>query len=142
MTWTQQQDEGLIGSVTWLLVKSGEDLFEEFIKSLDDCKFEIKRDMYRNGRMVVEMQQKPRDKEWKPSGLAVTKAKYWVYMFSADAFSVIEVARLKKYLEINNNIPMKTFAPYSANPTKGYLLMEEDVIKLMSSELYDTKGKK
>jgi hypothetical protein len=65
-------------------------------------------------------------------------------MFSADAFSVIEVARLKKYLEINNNIPMKTFAPYSANPTKGYLLMEEDVIKLMSSEVYDikVKGKK
>ena len=96
--------------------------------------------MYRNGRMVVEMEQRPKGKDWKPSGLAVTKAKYWVYMFSADAFSIIEVARLKKYLEINNKIPMKTFAPYSANPTKGYLLMEEDVIKLMSSELYDTRG--
>ncbi len=137
-----KQDVELIGSATWLLVKSGEDLFEAFIKSLDDADFEIKRDMYRNGRMVVEMQQKPKDKDWKPSGLAVTKAKYWVYMFSADAYAVIEVARLKKYLKINNKIPMKTFAPYSANPTKGYLLMEEDVIKLMSSELYDTKGKK
>ena len=124
------------------MVKSGEDLFEAFIKSLDDADFEIKRDMYRNGRMVVEIMQKPKDKDWKPSGLDVTKAKYWVYMFSADAFSIIEVARLKKYLEINNKIPLKTFAPYSANPTKGYLLMEEDVIKLMSSELYDTKGKK
>jgi hypothetical protein len=124
------------------LVKSGEDLFEEFIKSLDDADFEIKRDMYRNGRMVVEVEQKPKDKDWKPSGLAVTKAKYWVYMFSADAYAVIEVARLKKYLKINNKIPLKTFAPYSANPTKGYLLMEEDVIKLMSSELYDTKEKK
>ena len=98
--------------------------------------------MDRNGRMVVEMQQRPKGKEWKPSGLAITKAKYWVYLFSADAFSVIEVSRLKKYLKINNKIPMKTFAPYSANPTKGYLLMEEDVIKLMSSELYDTKEKK
>ena len=53
-----------------------------------------------------------------------------------------QTVALKKYLKINNKIPMKTFAPYSANPTKGYLLMEEDVVKLMSSELYDTKGKK
>lgn len=128
--------------MTWLLVKSGEDLFEAFIKSLDDSDFEIKRDMYRNGRMVVEIAQNPNGKGWKPSGLAVTKAKYWVYMFSADAFSVIEVARLNKYLDINDKIPVKTFAPYSNNPTKGYLLMEEDVIKLMSSELYDTKGDK
>jgi len=49
----------------------------------------------------------------------------------------VEVVRLKKYLEINNNIPLKTFAPYSANPTKGYLLMPEDVSLLLSSELYD-----
>ena len=119
------------------MVKSGEDLFEEFIKSLDDADFEIKRDMYRNGRMVVEMEQKPKDKDWKPSGLAVTKAKWWIYLFSDDAFVAVEVARLNKYLEINNNIPLKTFAPYSANPTKGYLLMPEDVNLLLSSELYD-----
>lgn len=142
MTLILKQDEGLIGSATWPLVKNGEDLFEAFIKSLDDSDFEIKRDMYRNGRMVVEMEQNPQGKGWKPSGLAATKAKYWVYMFSADAYAVIEVARLKKYLKINKDIPLKTFAPYSANPTKGYLLMEEDVIKLMSSELYDTKEKK
>ena len=58
-----------------------------------------------------------------------------------DAFVAIEVARLKKYIEINNNIPLKTFAPFSANPTKGYLLMPEDVSLLLSSELYDKEKK-
>jgi hypothetical protein len=117
--------------------QQGEDLFEEFIKSLDDCKFEIKKDQYRNGRMVVEMEQNPRKKGWKPSGLAITEAKYWVYMFSNDAFIIIEVDRLKRYLEINNEIEKKTFAAYSNNPTKGFLLYPEDVSKLLASEVYD-----
>ena len=112
-------------------------MFEQFIKSLDDCKFEIKKDQYRNGRMVVEVEQNPRKKGWKPSGLAVTKAKYWVYMFSDDAFIIIEVERLKRYLEINNDIEKKTFAAYSDNPTRGFLLYPEDVSKLLASEVYD-----
>ena len=116
-------------------------MFQEFLDSLDEELFEIKRDSYRNGRMVVEIMQKPRDKEWKPSGLDITKAKWWIYLFSDDAFIAVEVARLKKYIEINNNIPLKTFAPYSANPTKCYLLMPEDVSLLLSSELYDKEKK-
>lgn len=92
--------------------------------------------------MVVETMQKHRDQNWKPSGLSVTQAQYFVYLFSDDAFIAVEVARLKKYIEINNNIPLKTFAPFSANPTKGYLLMPEDVSLLLSSELYDRKEKK
>lgn len=49
----------------------------------------------------------------------------------------MEVDRLKRYLEINNEIELKEFVPHSNNPTKGYLLYPEDVSKLMSSELYD-----
>lgn len=97
--------------------------------------------MHRNGRLVVEMEQKHRDQDWKPSGLAVTTAKWWVYLFSDDAFLVVEVARLKKYIEINSDMEKKTFAPRSYNPTRGYLLMAEDVSKLMASELYDTEEK-
>lgn len=116
-------------------------MFQTFLESLDEKDFEIKRDMYRNGRMVVEILQKHRDQDWKPSGLSVTTAKWWVYLFSDDAFLVVEVARLQRYLDINDQIPLKTFAPRSPNPTKGYLLQAEDVTKLMSSELYDPKEK-
>ena len=77
-------------------------------------------------------------KGWKPSGLAVTKAKWWIYVFAPDAFIAVEVARLQKYLDINNEIPVKEFAKFSNNPTKGYLLFPEDVSKLLSSEVYDT----
>ena len=112
-------------------------MFQEFLDSLDKKDFEIKRDMYRNGRLVVEMEQKHRDQDWKPSGLSVTTAKWWVYLFSDDAFLVVEVARLKKYVEVNNQMELKTFAPRSYNPTRGYLLLSEDVSKLMASEVYD-----
>lgn len=108
-----------------------------FLDSLDNELFEIKFDQYRNGRLVVEIEQNPQGKGWKPSGLMVTKAKWFVYVFSTQAFIAVEVARLKKYLEINNNIKLKEFAKFSNNPTKGYLLFPEDVSKLLSSELYD-----
>ena len=115
--------------------------FNGFLESLDDSLFEIKYDQYRNGRMVVETEQNPGNKGWKPSGLMVTEAKWWIYVFSADAFIAVEVERLKKYLEINNKIPLKEFAKFSANPTKGYLLFPEDVSKLLSSDLYDKEKK-
>jgi len=106
---------------------------------LDDSLFEIKYDQYRNGRMVVEIAQNPNGKGWKPSGLAITKAKWWIYVFAPDAFVAVEVARLQKYLDINDQIPVKEFAKFSTNPTKGYLLFPEDVSKLTSSELYDRR---
>jgi hypothetical protein len=92
--------------------------------------------------MVVEIAQNPNKKGWKPSGLATTKAKYWVYMFSDDAFIIVEVDRLNRYLDINDQIPVKEFAKFSNNPTKGYLLYPEDVSKLLASEVYDAPSKR
>lgn len=136
MTQILRQAEELTGSVTQRLVTNGESIAQGFLESLNDALFEVKKDQYRNGRMVVEIEQNPRKKGWKPSGLMVTKAKWWIYLFSDDAFVAVEVDRLKKYLEINK-LEKKTFAAYSENPTKGYLLMPEDVSKLISSDLYD-----
>ena len=101
MTLILRQAEGLTGSVTQLSVNNGESIFQSFLESLDDSLFEVKKDFYRNGRMVVEVEQNPNKKGWKPSGLMVTKAKWWIYLFSDDAFVAVEVDRLKKY--INNN---------------------------------------
>lgn len=119
--------------------KSGERIFQNFLDLLDEQKFEVKYDQYRNGRLVVEVEQNPRGKGWKPSGLMVTEAKYWIYIFSPDAFIAVEVDRLKRYLEINKDIELKTFAPNSDNPARGYLLYPEDVSKLLSSDLYDRR---
>ena len=86
--------------------------------------------------MVVEVEQNPGRKGWKPSGLMVTEAKWWVYVFSPQAFMSVEVDRHKRYLQIND-IKLKDFVPHSNNPTRGYLLYPEDISKLLSSELYD-----
>jgi hypothetical protein len=66
-----------------------------------------------------------------------TKATWWVYVYSPQAFIAVEVDRLKRYLEINE-IKLKEFVPNSNNPTRGYLLLPEDVNKLLSSDLYDS----
>ena len=118
-------------------MNNGESIFQSFLESLDDSLFEVKKDFYRNGRMVVEVEQNPNKKGWKPSGLMVTKAKWWIYLFSDDAFVAVEVDRLKKYINNNSSLKKMTFAAQSTNPTKGFLLMPEDISSLISSEQYD-----
>ena len=92
--------------------------------------------------MVVEVEQNPGGRGWKPSGLQTTEATWWVYVFSPQAFIAVEVERLRRYLKINNEIELKEFVKNSSNPTRGYLLYPEDVNKLLSSELYDMVHKK
>ena len=89
--------------------------------------------------MVVETQQNPRGQGWKDSGINVTKATWWVYMFSPAAFVVVEVARLKRYLKLNHweETDKKVFAPNSDNPTKGFLLMDYHIKELLSDSEYD-----
>jgi len=127
----------LIGSATLPLVTNGEEITRGFLESLNDALFEVKKDQYRNGRMVVEVEQNPRKSGWKPSGLMVTKAKWWIYLFSDDAFIAVEVDRLKRYIENSSHLKKMTFAAQSNNPTRGYLLYPEHVSELISSQEHD-----
>jgi hypothetical protein len=130
--------------------KQGEKLVEEFLQTLSGGAFEVKTDRYRNGRMVLEMEHNPRretDEEgkpkWKPSGLAVTKARWWVYVYTLDgSFIIVDVQRIKRYLKANkdrfNPKKYNNFAQRSSNPSRGYLLQPEDVMDLMINPAYDT----
>jgi len=117
----------------------GEKVTKDFLTSLAEGSFEVKTDRYRNGRMVVEMQQNPRDTGWKDSGLLVTKAKWWVYIYALDgSLVVVSVERLKRFITaISGEMKIKTFAPMSTNPTKGFLLMPEDVMDMLINPDYD-----
>lgn len=129
--------------------KQGEKLVESFLSSLDSKAFEIKTDRYRNGRMAVEVEQNPRretDTEgnqlWKKSGLMVTKAHWWVYVYTLDgnhgAFITVSVRRLKKYLKKNaKQFTLTDFAKRSDNPARGFLLEPEHVMDLMINPAYD-----
>jgi hypothetical protein len=127
----------------------GEKLVTEFLDALSDGDFEVKTDRYRNGRMVLEMEHNPRKQQnpdgtalWKPSGLAITKAKWWVYVYTLDgSFVIVSVPRIKRYLKINkerfNKKKLHDFARTSSNPSKGYLLQPEDVMDMMINTEYD-----
>jgi hypothetical protein len=98
--------------------------------------------------MVIEMEQNPRraikDGEplWIKSGLQVTKAKWWVYVFSLDgehgSFVVVSVSRLRKFIKKNKkNLKWVDFAKSSDNPARGFLIYPEQVMDLMINQEYD-----
>lgn len=118
----------------------GEKRIREMMESLVEGSFEVKSDRYRNGNMAVEMRQNPRrEGRWIPSGLQVTKATWWVYIFSMDGgFTIVSVDRLRRFVEENKNtLETRDFAPRSTNPAWGYLLKPTDVSELLFSERYD-----
>jgi hypothetical protein len=119
--------------------EEGEQIVQQFLVALEQGSFEVKRDRYRNGRMVVETNQNPRNEGWKKSGINVTEAAWWVYIFSDDAFVVVGVNRLKNFLRRNgyNEEAKRLFAGTSDNPAKGFLLMPEHVQDLLINDLYD-----
>jgi hypothetical protein len=129
--------------------QQGEKFVQSFLDSLSGGAFEVKTDRYRNGRMAVEVEQNPyrkTDEEgvqvWKPSGINVTKAQWWVYVYTLDgkegAFAVISVKRLKKYIKKNKkNLKMMDFAKRSSNPARGWIIEPEQVMDMMYNELYD-----
>lgn len=130
----------------------GEELVKNFLESMSLGSFEVKTDRYRNGRMVLEMEHNPRLKKdadgkavWEPSGLNVTKAQWWVYVYTLDgadgAFVILSVPRIKRYLSAHpdrfKKSKMTNFARMSSNPSRGYLLMPEDVMDIMTNSAYD-----
>jgi hypothetical protein len=121
--------------------QQGEKLVSDFLDAMESGSFEVKTDRYRNGRMVIEMEQNPRRKgEWIPSGLQVTQAKWWVYVFTLDgAFIMVSVDRIKRYIAQRQLGPKeyKEFARGSQNPSRGFLLEAADVADLMTSPDYD-----
>jgi hypothetical protein len=118
----------------------GEKRIRKMLENLVEGSFEVKSDRYRNGNMAVEMRQNPRrEGRWIPSGLQVTKATWWVYIFSMDGgFVIVSVDRLKRYIESNkDNLQTRDFARRSTNPAWGYLLLPENVSELLHSDEYD-----
>ena len=120
--------------------KKGEELTRNFLQSIADGSFEVKTDRYRNGRMVVETEQNPRKTGWKPSGINVTEASWWVYIYCLDgAMLAVSVDRLKRYISRLPKSRLKNFAWNSNNPSRGFLLVPEEVMDMMINPEYDAE---
>lgn len=116
----------------------GEQNLIDFFNAFNAGTVEVKADRYRNGRMAVETQQKPAGSDWKDSGINVTTATWWAYRFAPDSYVLVSVQRLKKYLNYNyDRLEKRDFAPGSANPARGFLLMPHQVQDLQTSNIYD-----
>lgn len=128
--------------------KEGEDLITSFLEQISNGDFEVKSDRKRNGRMFIETNQNPKaikdangERVWVKSGINVTTANWWVYIFSPDgAFVIVAVRRLKNYLSQNKHIfneATKTNAGGADNPARGFLLYPQHVKDLMTKEEYN-----
>lgn len=118
--------------------QEGEQNLIDFFNAFNNGAVEVKADRYRNGRMAVETQQKPKGGDWKNSGINVTEAQWWAYRFAPDSYVLVSVARLKNYLRHNSHLLEKRdFATSSDNPAKGFLLYPQHVQDLQTNELYD-----
>jgi len=118
--------------------KAGEAELVEFFDAVQGSKVEVKSDRYRNGRMAVETQQKPAGREWQDSGINITTAEWWAYRLAPGAFILVSVPRLKKYLRANRDILQKRdFAAGSDNPSRGFVLMPEQIQSLLADKEYD-----
>jgi hypothetical protein len=116
----------------------GEQNLIDFFHALNQGTVEVKADRYRNGRMAVETEQRPRGGDWKPSGINVTKAQWWAYRFAPDSYVLVSVERLKNYLRYNYvRLEKRDFATGSDNPARGFLLFPHHVQDLQTSEYYD-----
>jgi hypothetical protein len=116
----------------------GEERVLTFLTDISNGSFEVKYDRYRNGRMFIEFEQNPRNTGWKRSGIQITTAKWWVYLFSPSAFVIVETDRLRRYIHANQAVlPQRIAASQSDNPAKGYLVYPEAVKELMSLSIYD-----
>lgn len=129
--------------------QAGEGSIVGFYESVIQGSAEIKTDRYRNGRMVVETNQNPKNKInelgqkiWDLSGINVTTAQWWIYIYCLNqSIVVVSVERLKKYLRAHrdrfNEQNKVMFAQNSDNPAKGFLIEPQDVMQMLYSEKYD-----
>jgi hypothetical protein len=116
----------------------GEAIVRDFLTRMSEGDFEVKYDRYRNGNMAIETEQNPRGSGWKPSGINVTGAHWWTYLFAPDAMLTVSASRLKNFLSLNEKyLTKKTFASQSDNPARGYILTPPFVTDLLVNESYD-----
>lgn len=109
-----------------------------FMAQLQDAAVEVKADRYRNGKMVIETQQRPAGKDWQHSGINVTTARWWAYRLAPGAFLLVEVERLRRYLRANKAKLQKVdLAASGDNPAMGFLLSPEQVTEMMTGKDYD-----
>lgn len=88
---------------------------------LKASKLEVKRDalFHRTGNVYIEVSQDPGARgSYKPSGIHVTEADYWVFV-CGEAVTFIPTQVLRDYVAAQS-VPPRDGGTTGDNPTKGY----------------------
>jgi len=122
----------------------GEQRVVDVLNELVNNSMEVKTDRYRNGNMVIETDQNPGNRGWKKSGINVTKAKWWVYVYALEgSIVIVEIERLKRFLRLNKHLfnegTKRLMAENSDNPAKGFILKPRHVMDMLINRKYDLK---
>lgn len=140
----------------------GEGHAMQIVNAMLEGWIEVKTDAFENDNLFIELGHCPdrRTKEdgsfiWKPSGLNVTEAKYWMYLRQSESGQlrsalVLETARIKRFRSWFKNTYGTTILEKGSGktgyiignaegkiPTLGLRIVGADVAKLRHSPLFD-----
>ena len=109
----------------------GEKLVGTFLEALSGSKIEVKTDyrVLETGNVYVEIYQQNLGGEWKPSGLNITEADWFVFAGpSGKGFVAIDRAELMKLVipAPRANQPIKSS---NTNASRGALVKIDEIIK-------------
>jgi hypothetical protein len=111
--------------------KTGELFVDDICRMLADKtgQIEVKTDhLYlKTKRFYVEVECRGRDGVWRPSGLRVTTAKLWAFVYGRKtpteamlpAVFIIETDWLKRATDLADSLKNNFEHPYGENPTRG-----------------------
>lgn len=103
-------------------------------------KLEVKRDalFHRTGKVYIEVSQDPGGQGYyKPSGIHVTEADYWVFV-CGEAVTFIPTQVLRDYVAAQTDKP-RDGGMSGDNPTKGYTESLRTLLHLAAQRGQDTR---
>jgi hypothetical protein len=102
--------------------RQGELLVADLLGQLGagQASYEVKRERYANARFYVEEYQNPRGRGWKPSGINVTTAEYWVFVKPGGFVIWVPVVELRRLLDAGKGLAREERD--GDNPTRGRLV--------------------
>jgi hypothetical protein len=101
--------------------RQGELLVADVLRQIanGDARIEVKTERYANWFVFVEVQQKPRGCDWRPSGIATTSAEYWAFVKPNGCIILAQTEELRKHIAKSQLVGG---GENGDNPTRGVLV--------------------
>jgi hypothetical protein len=101
--------------------RQGELLVADVLRQIanGDARVEVKTSRFSDWFLFVEVQQRPRGCDWRPSGIAATSAEYWAFVKPNGCILLAPTEELRKHVATSQLVGG---GENGDNPTKGVLV--------------------